>query len=142
MPHAALRTRQWASAIKSIGLTGSGLRVSPNGPGLRHGNGVPSRDQTHASLKPCRSKGGGLVGNGCVGQASSTGTVDFGTGRSSIEPDRLPSDAFEYIKNSGLILRDYGFNPLVMHGDIAPDGRRCGIVLAEMVMKSAGSVRR
>ena len=33
---------------------------------------------------PCRSNGAGLVGNGCVGLVRSFGTVDCGTGRSSI----------------------------------------------------------
>ena len=35
-------------------------------------------------VTPCRSKGTGLVGNGCVGDVRSPGTVDWGTGRSSI----------------------------------------------------------
>ena len=33
---------------------------------------------------PCRSNGGGFVGCGCVGAVRSPGTVDRGTGRSSI----------------------------------------------------------
>ena len=37
-----------------------------------------------ASVTPCRSNAGGLVGNGCVGCVRSPGTVDCGTGRSSI----------------------------------------------------------
>src|SRR6185295_4114597 len=35
-------------------------------------------------LMPCRSYGGGLVTNGCVGEYHSPGTSPFGTGRSSI----------------------------------------------------------
>src|SRR5580704_18871143 len=35
------------------------------------------------SVNDCLANGGGLVGNGCVGQASSPGTSDFGTVRSS-----------------------------------------------------------
>ena len=37
-----------------------------------------------SSVTPCRSNGGGLVGKGCVGEVYSPGTVDCGTGRSSI----------------------------------------------------------
>ncbi len=33
---------------------------------------------------PCRSNAGGFVGKGCVGDERSPGTVDCGTGRSSI----------------------------------------------------------
>src|SRR5688572_28198533 len=36
------------------------------------------------SVTPWRSYAGGFVGNGCVGCARSPGTVDGGTGRSSI----------------------------------------------------------
>src|SRR5215469_11137807 len=35
------------------------------------------------SVKDCLANGGGLVGNGCVGQAASPATSDLGTGRSS-----------------------------------------------------------
>src|SRR5579862_3299198 len=35
-------------------------------------------------LEPCLSKAGGLVGNGCVGEYHSPGTVPFSTGRSSM----------------------------------------------------------
>ena len=35
-------------------------------------------------MRPCRSNGAGRVGKGCVGEVHSPGTVDFGTGRSSI----------------------------------------------------------
>jgi hypothetical protein len=38
----------------------------------------------------CRANGGGLVGNGCVGDVFSPGTVDCGTGRSSIGHTGLP----------------------------------------------------
>src|SRR5437667_290616 len=41
-------------------------------------------------VTPWRSKAGGLVGNGCVGDAFSPGTVDAGTGRSSIGHTGLP----------------------------------------------------
>jgi ABC-type multidrug transport system fused ATPase/permease subunit len=37
-----------------------------------------------SSLTPWRSKAGGLVGKGCVGEVYSPGTVDCGAGRSSI----------------------------------------------------------
>ena len=43
-----------------------------------------------SSVMPCRSNGGGFVGNGCVGDAFSPGTVDAGTGRSSIGHTGLP----------------------------------------------------
>ena len=36
------------------------------------------------SFSDCFAKGGGLVGNGCVGQPCSPGTSLAGTGRSSI----------------------------------------------------------
>src|SRR6185436_12287647 len=39
---------------------------------------------TSSMRKPCRSKGGGLVGNGCVGEYHSVGTAPTSTGRSSI----------------------------------------------------------
>src|SRR5712671_1191395 len=42
------------------------------------------------SVNDCRANAGGLVGNGCVGQDSSPGTSDFGTGRSSIGHNGLP----------------------------------------------------
>ena len=35
-------------------------------------------------MTPCWSNAGGLVGNGCVGDVRSPGTVDCATGRSSI----------------------------------------------------------
>src|SRR5262245_5252582 len=38
----------------------------------------------------CRAKGGGAVGNGCVGHACSPGMRLFGTGRSSIGQSGLP----------------------------------------------------
>ena len=37
-----------------------------------------------SSSNPCRSKGGGLVGKGCVGERVSPGTSLAGTGRSSM----------------------------------------------------------
>src|SRR6202040_329862 len=37
-----------------------------------------------SSVEPWRSNGGGLVGKGCVGDVCSPGTVERGTGRSSI----------------------------------------------------------
>src|SRR5262245_45081480 len=37
-----------------------------------------------SSATPCRSNGGGLVTNGCVGEYHSLGTVPFSTARSSI----------------------------------------------------------
>ena len=37
-----------------------------------------------STVTPCRSNGGGLVGNGCVGDVCSPGVFDCGTGRSSI----------------------------------------------------------
>src|SRR5690349_629775 len=45
-------------------------------------SGVQS--STSASETPCRSNAAGLVGNGCVGEYHSPGTLPFGTGRSSI----------------------------------------------------------
>jgi hypothetical protein len=33
-------------------------------------------------VAPCRSNGGGLVGNGCVGAVRSPGVSEVGTGRS------------------------------------------------------------
>ena len=41
-------------------------------------------------VTPWRSNAGGLVGNGCVGDVFSPGTVDCGTGRSSIGHTGLP----------------------------------------------------
>ena len=43
-----------------------------------------------SSVRPWRSNGAGLVGNGWVGEVHSPGTVDFGTGRSSIGHTGLP----------------------------------------------------
>ena len=43
-----------------------------------------------SSVSPLRENGAGLVGNGCVGAACSPGTVDCGTGRSSIGHTGLP----------------------------------------------------
>ena len=40
---------------------------------------------TDVEQAPCRSKAGGFVGNGCVGDVRSPGTVDWTTGRSSIK---------------------------------------------------------
>src|SRR5437868_1477607 len=37
-----------------------------------------------SSVTPCRSKAGGLVGIGCVGEYHSPGTSPLGTGRSTI----------------------------------------------------------
>ena len=37
-----------------------------------------------SSVRPWRSNGAGRVGKGCVGEVHSPGTVDAGTGRSSI----------------------------------------------------------
>ena len=45
-------------------------------------SGVKSRRSSFDT--PWRSNGGGRVGNGWVGAACSPGTVDAGTGRSSI----------------------------------------------------------
>src|SRR5262249_9464359 len=39
---------------------------------------------------PCRLKGGTTVGKGCVGDVTSPGTSDFGTGRSSTGHSGLP----------------------------------------------------
>ncbi len=43
-----------------------------------------------SSWRPCRSNGGGLVGNGCVGDDFSPGTFDCGTARSSIGQTGFP----------------------------------------------------
>jgi len=43
-----------------------------------------------SSVSPLRENGAGLVGKGCVGAACSPGTVDGGTGRSSIGHTGLP----------------------------------------------------
>ena len=45
---------------------------------------------------PCRSNGSGLVGKGCVGLVRSFGTVDCGTGRSSIGQIGSPVSRFEH----------------------------------------------
>jgi hypothetical protein len=42
------------------------------------------------SVNDCLANAGGFVGKGCVGQDSSPGTSDFGTGRSSIGHSGLP----------------------------------------------------
>ena len=43
-----------------------------------------------SSCSPCRSNGGGLVGNGCVADVFSPGTFDCGTRRSSMGHTGLP----------------------------------------------------
>ena len=43
-----------------------------------------------STVTPWYSKGAGLVGNGCVGEACSPGTSDGGTGRSSIGHSGAP----------------------------------------------------
>ena len=50
---------------------------------VERASGVKS--STSFSVTPCRSKGAGLVGNGCVADDRSPGIVDCGTGRSSID---------------------------------------------------------
>ncbi len=48
------------------------------------------KSTTSSFVSPCRSNGAGFVGIGCVGELFSPGTVDFGTGRSSIGHTGLP----------------------------------------------------
>src|SRR5947209_5443991 len=47
----------------------------------------------------CRANGGGMVGNGCVAQASSPGMWDFGTGFSSIGQSGFPVRAVEIVRS-------------------------------------------
>ena len=47
-------------------------------------------------VDPCRSNGGGLVGNGCVGAVRSPGVSDAGTGRSSIGHTGLSGRPIEH----------------------------------------------
>jgi hypothetical protein len=48
------------------------------------------RSNASSSVTPCGENAGGLVGNGCVGHASSPGTSLFGAGRSSMGHTGLP----------------------------------------------------
>ena len=51
---------------------------------------------TSSAVIVCRANGGGTVGYGCVGHACSPGMLLFGTGRSSIGPQRFAGDAIEH----------------------------------------------
>src|SRR5689334_18915898 len=53
-------------------------------------SGVRIYGFTSSAVIFCRAKGGGAVGNGCVGHASSPGIRLLGTGRSSMGHSGLP----------------------------------------------------
>src|SRR5215471_4826285 len=55
------------------------------------------------SVSAWRANGGGLVGKGCVGQASSPATSDLGTGRSSIGQRGRPVMRSRTYKNPCLL---------------------------------------
>ncbi len=72
----------------SSDLSDGGVKIGPSTNGSTsssaraRSSGVKSIRSS--SVTPCASNGGGFVGNGCVGEERSPGTVDRGTGRSSI----------------------------------------------------------
>jgi hypothetical protein len=75
---------------------------------------------------------GGLVGKGCVGQASSPGALDFGTARSSMGHTGLPV-TIEYVQNAVLldaITALIRFPSTVM----SPNRRRGGVVFPQIVV--------
>ena len=69
--------------------TTGGEKIGPNRARLLMIRSASARSSgvksiTSSRAKPCRSNGGGFVGNGCVGEYHSPGTLPCGTGRSSI----------------------------------------------------------
>src|SRR5262245_32771410 len=59
--------------------------------------------RSSGTLMNCRAYAGGLVGNGCVGDDFSPGTVDCGTGRSSIGQTGLPVTRSKTYTNASLL---------------------------------------
>ena len=56
-----------------------------------------------SSVAPCLSNGAGLVGKGCVGDVTSPGTVDCGTGLSSISQTGSPVSLSKTNANACLV---------------------------------------
>ena len=73
---------------------------------------------------PWRSKAGGLVGNGCVGEYHSPGTSPFATGPLVDRPDRLTVGAIEHVEQR--LLRRLGdrLDGAAVDGDVGEDRRR------------------
>src|SRR5579863_1209932 len=56
-----------------------------------------------SGVTPLRAYAGGAVGNGCVGEYHSPGTVPFSTGRSSMGHTGLPVSRFSTYRNACLL---------------------------------------
>src|SRR5688572_25864947 len=74
------------------------------------------------SLAPCKSYGGGFVGNGCVGEVHSPGTSDFGTRRSRIGQIGLPVTRSNVYANACFVSCTTIFLPFGKSARIGADG--------------------
>ena len=81
---------------------------------------------TSSGVSPWRSKGGGLVENGCVDEARSPGTSEGGTGRSSIGQTGFPVLRSKTKTNPGLVIcatASIAWSPTVMSASTGAAGR-------------------
>jgi len=72
-----------------------------------------------SSVIPCRSEAGGFVGNGCVRDALSPGTVADGTGRSSIGHTGLPVTRLVLVQTDLSHACSHSIDPVVCFAAIA-----------------------
>ena len=78
----------WMNGVSAPRSTG-GEKMGPNRARLLTSASASAfragvKSMTSSMLMPCRSNGGGFVGNGWVGEYHSPGTLPCGTGRSSM----------------------------------------------------------
>ena len=86
----------------------------------RRSSGVKSI--TSSSVNPCRSKGAGRVGKGCVGEYHSPGTSPAGTGSSSIGQIGSPVTLSKVYTQACLVTCMRTLRPLGKSARIGADG--------------------
>src|SRR2546425_5495838 len=88
-----------------------------------------------SSVMSCWSRGGGLVGNGCVGEYHSPGTPPFATGRPLFDrPHGLPGHAIEDKQRRVLGQLGDGLYSPTVDRDVEQNGRCIQIPIPDVVM--------
>ena len=98
----------------------------------RRSSGVKLK--TFCSVLPCRSNAGGLVGNGCVGDDRSRGTVALRHRSFDDGPHRLSRLAVEDVRERLLADLHDGLDPPAVDGDVAKDWSGRKIVVPQTVV--------
>ena len=99
---------------------------------IRWTSGV--RSFRSSTVMPCRSKGAGLVGMGCVGAVHSPGTSDLGTAVSSIGQMGSPVLTIENVCERLFGELRHDFTRLSVHDDVGQDGVRRDIEVPDVMV--------